>query len=468
MGQSNNSLYTFSFKLVLFICIFLLIAFVFFIPYVSDLGEEKKYTFALHELNENNEPCDIAFFGNSYSFTAYDPSIIKNELGLNAWHINSSAQRLFTSLLVANEMIKTVSLKYIVFDVSDQTVLAPKEDEESIWHYQTLGLQEVPFSFKKMTYLFDFFPVDTYTEYYFTALSKKSGRFFRFNKRSSYLKREDNFNFKSVGPATLFSYNGFSGKQDISITEESFNTEIKRNKKKRESEEVLWSNSGKKQLLNEVISMSKQKGIEILLVNSLKLHRQAFKDTYIDSIVKNNDNVKFLNLNDERQKYLLNESDFYNSTHLNYSGGYKVTQRLIDSLSSFYNLKKEKKSGWDFKYFKLVDHFYNLSDNQDKFIRLEFDKIPDFLDDYQLVISLYPNDNDLLSDHSKAKKFGSDNFYINNISKNHLDIDKSKICILRLDTKITEDDLKKMTLYFYKSNDTLEMRTYNILKNNFE
>ncbi|WP_066222808.1 hypothetical protein [Formosa haliotis] len=464
MVWKNKNLYIFSFKLLLLLFIFLIIATVFFIPYIPDFGKEKKYVYALNKLenNENHKQYDIAFFGNSYVFTAYDPTIIENDLGLTSLHINSSAQRLLTSLIVAKDVISKNTFKYIVFDVSDQSVINPKIEEKNIWNYQTLALQEIPFSIDKFNSLAGFFPDNIYTENYITSLSKKAGRFFRFNDISNYHKRKGRLEFKTAA-SDLFSYNGFLAKNNTIIKQEDFIKETNRSIKERLPVDTLWDNH-LKTVMEDVISLSNERGIQVLFVNSLKLHKQIFSDEYLDSIVNANLNVKFLNLNSIRSNYFLNENDFYNSTHLNYSGSYKVTKRLVDSLSSFYNIKKIKRDEWSFKYLNLKDIFYNLENDQDKFIKMEFNKIPDFIHEYQLVISLYPRDTSLLSDYSKKRKFGSDNFYIRDYKKNILDVGESKILIKKIDTKISNNDIKKISIFFYKPKDTLDLGTFKIFK----
>jgi len=129
-----------------------------------------------------------------------------------------------------------------------------------------------------------------------------------------------------------------------------------------------------------------------------------------------------------------------------------------------YFLTPNKNKQFNFNLLKLNDVFYNLENDQGKFIKLEFNKIPEILRNHQLVVSLFPKYTTLLSNYSKKKRLGSDNFYITNFVKNNLDVGSSKILIKKLDTKITESDLRKLKKYFYKQNDTLKLSSYEIKK----
>lgn len=48
------------------------------------------------------------------------------------------------------------------------------------------------------------------------------------------------------------------------------------------------------------------------------------------------------------------------------------------------------------------------------------------------------------------------------VAVNNIDVRNSKIVIKRVDTKITERDLKRIKIYFYKQNDTLKIPSYEI------
>lgn len=431
---------------------------VLFIPYAPDLGKEARYVYALNKLQKDS--FDIAFFGNSYSFTAYDPTIIENELGLKSIHLNSSSQKLTTSLLIARYLIPKSNFKYIVFDVSEPTFIVNDTDEKS-WYYQSIALQEIPFSFEKFNYLSKFFPEKNFTKYYITALSKNVGRLFNLNDRSNYKVHEEESNYKT-GSSTPFAFNGFLAKNHSNMDNNGFIKESNKPIINRMPSDSLWNND-MKDLMQKVIVQSKKNGIQILLINSLKLHKQLFKDSYLEEIVANNNHVSFLDLNTNKESYFLNEKSFYNFTHLSYQGSYEVTHRLVDSMANYYSLTRINKKPINFKYLELTDMYYNLSDDQDKFIKLEFDNIPEILKNHQLVVSFFPKDTSLLSDYSKKKKFGSDNFYAKLSPDKYMDLGNSKIVIMKLNTKITESELKKLRIYFYKQQDALGIPKFEIV-----
>ena len=100
--------------------------------------------------------------------------------------------------------------------------------------------------------------------------------------------------------------------------------------------------------------------------------------------------------------------------------------------------------------------------DQDKYIKLEFDSIPSHLKNHKLVVYLYPKDSTLLSKNSKNKNFKSDNFYINLDKSSGMNLKDSYIFIERIKTNISEKSLDKIKVFFYKSNDTLKLSSFNI------
>lgn len=127
MAKSKRNLYTFSFKLLLLIGVLAGVLRLLFLPYVPDIGADKRYLYTLNKTTKNIETnYQMVFLGSSLSFTAYDCSTIKRELGLNSIHVNSGAQKLETTLLVADYLLKENNgVKFMVFDVSNSTLPRP-------------------------------------------------------------------------------------------------------------------------------------------------------------------------------------------------------------------------------------------------------------------------------------------------------------------------------------------------------
>jgi hypothetical protein len=466
--MNNKNLTTFFFKLVFFGLIGALIISILILPYAPDLGEDKKYTTALQKLSEAtpDNDYDVLFFSNSYSFTAYDPTIIKERLGLNAIHLNSGAQRLEASLIVANEIIKEHTPQYMVFDVSGPTLPTPKLEDEEIWHYQTLAFQEIPFSIEKTKDVTAYFPIEKYTEFYVTAVSKKTGRIFRMNDLENYSKREK-ASYKTSSKSVYFSYNGFIANKQKSVEKEVYEKSFFGTTGSNESLDTRWSED-LISLMNRFLKETTSRNIKVIFINSLKMYPTVYNSKLLEGFVEKYPQVRFLDLNVNKDEYTLSEKDFYNSTHLNYTGSIQVTNRLVDSLSTWYSTSKIEKTELDFKLFKFKGFFYNLNEDEDKFLKLEFeDELPIELKNHQLVISLYPKDSTLLSDYAKKKHFKSDNFYVKIGEVEKIETGKSKIIIQRLNSKIDQNTLKKLKLYFYRPNDTLGLPGFdlNILQN---
>lgn len=463
MERNKRHLFTFSFKCAALSGLVLGFLWIFCIPYAPDLGAEERYVVGLSNLKlpEDRKPYDLIFFGNSHCYTAYDPTLIGNRLGLRSIHINSSAQRLETSLAIADEILATTDFKFAVFDVSDGVQLRPKLSEEDIWYYQTLALQEVSPSWKKAWFISDFFPLGTYPEYALTAFSKELGRLFRLNRIGKYGVKHPAERYQTPTKGILFSYNGFWASDHTPVSKERFPVQFNREPGPEIGIDSLWSTALMRKLEEFIAKASKRK-VEVLLVNSMKLHPTNFNRIYMDSLLRKYANVRFLNLNTQRANYRLDEKSFYNSTHLNYSGSHQVTRRLCDSLSKWYAIDPRGRTALDFGIAKVTDVFYSLDSLQDKFIKLTFNRLPEELRGYQLVISLFPRDSSQLSPYAKKRGFRSENFYITDPLQGAKEVGSERVLIKRLKTDLTEDDLERMRVYFYKPKDSLHLPSLNV------
>ncbi|MGK0379190.1 MAG: hypothetical protein ACJA1Z_003014 [Patiriisocius sp.] len=455
----KKTIFLFCFKLGVFFLVLGIIIIFFILPFVSDIGNDKRYLYALNELKNrnNNDIYDAAFFGNSYSFTAYDPSIFRSRLGLNAIHLNSGSQLLETSLIVAKEQLQKNDLKYVFFEVSGASLRRPTKNLDEYWYYQTIALQELPFSWNKLKYTLEYFPTREFRDYFIAALSKNAGRAFRLNERKNYKKRWSQ-NFKTTQKTIHFSTNGFLANRQKPISKTKFEKEFYLpayvNK-----DEVLWTPKIIAQV-RDFIEYAKSKNTQVIFIQSLKLYATVFDTRIIETFKSDYDNVNFLDLNSDRNTYDLDHSSYYDSTHVNYPASYQVTNRLIDSLSTWYNIPYIPNVELDFKYFKIDNFYYCLDKTQDKFIKIEFDSLPEgILNDHKLVIGIYPKDLELLSLKAKERKRNSDDFIID-VNKDYFEVGTKKIIIKRIETKIDKDNLKKVKLYFHKKGDTLGLKSY--------
>src|SRR5699024_10500804 len=153
--------------------------------------------------------------------------------------------------------------------------------------------------------------------------------------------------------------------------------------------------------------------------------------------------------NRNRTLFSLSGKDFFDNAHLNYSASIQVTNNFVDSLSTWYSLPKIENKELDFKYFKFKRVFYNLNKYEDKFIKFEFEgDLPKELENHKLAISLYPTDSLLLSENSRKQGFSSDNFYIEMDKVETIKNGSSKVFFHRLISKIDQNTLKDLKVYF--------------------
>ena len=460
MAVNNKSLYTFSFKAaVLFFLLLIILGIIVFL-FKPGLGSDDRYVFALNELKERNlnKEYQIGFFGNSYNYTSLDPSLIKSRLGLNAIHLNSSAQNIRVSLISAKQALIENDLKYVFFEISGSSVRKKSPEAEKHWFFQAKALQEIPFSFDKVKYTWDYFPKDIYRKYYISGMSGYLSGVFNLNNRKEYkfITKRKYWREKE----TFFNYNGFIGKKVKSIEKKVFEEKFFGETYK-EKTEVLWTKDLMAQM-NDFISFAETKGTQVVLTYGLKVYPSSMKMNVINDLMAKHKNLKYLDLNTDRDKYIIDEKSFYDEAHYNYPLSYQVTNRLIDSISKWYTIPFKGKDKIDFKIHELSDFFYSLDDSQDKFLRIEYTELPPReLEGYKFVVGFYPKDTTVLPEAlSQRNRISEDHYF--DLSKDYIAIGDKKIIIKKFDSNVSINNLDKIKMCFYKRGDTLKLPSYNI------
>jgi hypothetical protein len=258
---------------------------------------------------------------------------------------------------------------------------------------------------------------------------------------------------------TLFSHNGFIGKKvksiEKSVFDEKFNGKVYK-----EKTEALWTKDLIDQM-NDFISFAESRGAQVVLTYGLKVYPSFMKMDIINDFMAKHNNLKYLDLNVDRDKYVIDENSFYDEAHYNYPVSYQVTNRLIDSISKWYKIPFVEKTKIDFKIYELSDFFYSLDDTQDKFFRIEYDRAPPLeLEGYTFVVGFYPKDTAVLNGEAKERNLISEDHYFD-LSKDYIAIGDKKIIVKKFDSRVSFDNLDKIKLYFLKKGDTLGLRVMN-------
>jgi hypothetical protein len=463
MEANNKSLFTFSFKAIfLFFLLLTLLGIIVFL-FRPGLGSDERYVFALNELKERNlnKEYKIGFFGNSYNYTSLDPSLFESSLGLNAIHLNSSAQNIQVSLIVAKNALLENNLKYVFFEISGSSLRKRSPEDEKHWFFQAKALQAIPFSFNKVKYTWDYFPKDRYRKYYVSAMSRYLSSFSNLNNREEYKF----FSKRKYIPEekAFFNYNGFIAKKIKSIEKKKFDEKFFGETYK-EKTEALWTQDLIAQM-DDLISFAESKGTQVVLTYGLKLYPSSMKMNVINDLMAKHKNLKYLDLNTDRDKYIIDEKSFYDETHYNYPLSYQVTNRLIDSISKWYEIPFKEKEKIDFKIHELSDFFYCLDEIQDKFLRIEYNKLPPReLEGYKFVVGFYPKDTTVLTGELRKRNRISEDHYFD-LYKDYIAIGDKKIIIKKFDSKVSNNNLDKIKMYYYKPKDTLKLPSYTIYFN---
>ncbi|WKK86017.2 hypothetical protein QYS48_03030 [Marivirga arenosa] len=448
MDLRKNPSFIFSFKLVVFILLIVLISY-----FISDFivpKSDERLDVSFKELrNETKDGTnyDVLFFSNSHVFTAIDPLLLENLTGIKSLHLGSSAQRTLFTIETIKAALEIHKPKVVVLDFSQNATFIPKEEE--VWSFNTKGFLSIEPNLSKLRTMLEVIPHAEKPDYLINGFSGYFYALNNLNKWKNYTTKEpEAFSRGYLGfrPAASSLYEKDTSHATWNDAYMNFNCN---------KEYKFFDDNVTKDYLIEFLKEYDEIGVKIVLVSSLKLYScteaNVVKEFSEITEGTNKENIKLLNLNTPKVKKELNfnRRHYANSTHLSKFGAFELTEYLAPYFSSLVGNIRNQNSCLKYRKGLNIHSFQlQLDDYFNKVLHLYFDSIPSDYLEYNTVINVYPKPGLEYKLMNQDKK--SDNTYME--VKDFKKIRKGFVADIYLDTKLMNDEIEKIDLWFYKPN----------------
>ncbi len=333
MSSFNEYTKTLS-KFVLFLFIFLAINNFFEVQLENIAGSTDLY--AQVKWNEfyglPSNSVNLVFIGSSYSYRTFDPEVFDKKLNINSFNMGSPLQKPVETYYVLKETLKYQKPSLVVLDINWGLFNDDKYLNTKLWNFDNMK-----FSANKIGYLLNVFDVDQYSYALFKTV--------RYHQHTEELIKKLMGKDVTASSVNLDSYlKNYKGKGfivdnnvvDVNTIKSKFDNAIKSPKT------YVWN---KKQLkyLDKIVNLCKKKGIKLIFVTAPQspIYLELYDAYWFDyeninktaNKIADMYEVEYIDYNMiNKEKKLVTNEDFSDSSHLNYGGAQKVSSHLAQYL----------------------------------------------------------------------------------------------------------------------------------------
>lgn len=300
---------------------FLLVLVLMFLSFTDNYYyESHSYRNTIHNFSksENKQTYDIIFFGNSHSYNSFDPRIFETELNLKSINLSGPAQRLVSTQVVANMVLKEAKPNLAIVNVFELSI--NENNRQKLQDSQLLSLDYIPFSWEKIKAVHTIYPITEWPSIFSQTI--------RFHRTWDEPKDPQGH---YIFPKKYDHYKGY-----ISLPEKMDSTALLTSKKKYQAAKYKPKKLNDVQLkrIDNIIDLFKKNEVEVLFVNapSYASDYSLIHKTY-NKLIKEYLMTKghtILDFNDFKNLLDLGLDDFRNANHLNRSGAIKVSSYLAN------------------------------------------------------------------------------------------------------------------------------------------
>ena len=367
--------------------VFIIIITVIGLKYVSDLVRPKEKTFRKTDFLENAENIDVLFFGTSHMVNSIFPMELWNDYGIASYNLGGHGHLMPSSYWLLMNALDYCKPELVVIDCQS----IANNDKKVSMDYSHWTLDEFPLSMNKIKAVLDLFED-------FSKRMEYLWDFSLYHSRWSVLTRHDY--------QKEHSYEfGAESRIAVAVPDEMININ---------NYEMTELDTLSTQYLHKIIEECKKRDIEVLLtflpfpVSKESNVNESLNSEFIAELYDIN-SVNFL-----RMDIVDYNTDCYDSgSHLNVSGGKKVTNWLGDYIQKTYNIQNRKEDPdyikWEKSFSKY--HMQNLERIKNEEVLENYLML---LQDKNLSVCIYVKENsniynqkqliDLISNISQYKK----------------------------------------------------------------
>ena len=424
---------------------------------------ENRFNYANYKFNNLNKVLkfDLLFFGSSKSYCAYNPTIFKNNLDVNTFNLAGQDQTLDVTSFVIDEALKKSKPKLIIVDVTESMFFIREEDSNYVKRkafqfpiYDNYGL-----SVNKIKHIKNMYKGEQ-AFYAVSPLIRNHRNWmdvFNYNYKKSFLEDKNNI---------FLSNNGFLGtlqylnKSDLKIAKDLDHASYK----------LIKTNNprvGPKEIetLKNIKNLADNHDVEILFISTPSIKEYYTNLSFYEELeqVFNELDANYLNLYRELDT-ILTPKDFKDIVHLNYNGGYKISQYLSEYLKQNYDLTSDKPNpnaslinNVTYHLLTNLKHTNKIIDSSFQFNnKIKLNEFGYFEEDDNRFVFLMKLENNLFKENELDKYIGyirhykgeitEDNKNVNGFPLKVIDINKDKFIFARvlIDTSV----ISKFDVFF--------------------
>lgn len=282
--------------------------------------------------DQEEDTIDVVFLGTCHAYSSYMPLKLWDDTGITSHIFASPAQNIITSYYYYEEAMRTQNPEVIILDVYSLNRMQSYIEEEEFANLSMNAIQNLPLSFEKVKYAFDY-----------EAEENKMNLLFGLY---AYHQRWDYENDIPISKERDVKYNntkitkGFERYWNVAPLDNPLN-EIYTV----QTDVVTSIDSESEMYLRKILDDAKDKDVHVILtaapyyVKDIEMERY----NYVHQIAQEYD-VPFLNFNDEN---LINEvglinNDMVDYYHVDYSGALKITSYLSEFLNETYDISDKR------------------------------------------------------------------------------------------------------------------------------
>jgi hypothetical protein len=290
-------------------------------------NNQKLQSFKHREYKENSKAIDIAIFGTSHAYTAYDPKILENRFEIQAFNFGAPVQNLKVTELAVKEILKETRLKLGVVDIFRSAILEPPFTNR-VADFQYESLDYLPLSSEKINLHNHFYGARSVLNVFPTI-------------RDHVLWNERFFQPPYALSRNVDYYKGYM--TDLYFDKKSWNAQISDKKPVRSPQLIdsLALTQGQKNAIDDIVAAFREYEVPLLFV-SAPVHRKYMDDIYytyqhlISGYLKEI-GAAYIDYNNLWEELGLHHYDFKDISHVNAGGALKITRHLASYIKTHYN-----------------------------------------------------------------------------------------------------------------------------------
>ena len=426
---------------------------------------------SFNKLSKNTE-IDIAIFGSSHAYTAFNPLMIDKECGTTSFNLGSDDLRVPITGLILKEAQKKITPKLVILEIYPSSIIWPNNEKSK--GYQLRVFDKISnFSIDKWEIAKKVYNNEELLGVYFPLF--RNHQLWNKNKYFN-LSREE-----KIDEANTFFYNGYIGKSLKMDTLRSKTFKDFGKKREYSNSDRVFINSSSEKDIHKLISIAKSENSKVLVVSAPDIRAKNYwNNTFISDMrrICSENNVKYLNMNDFYDQMNLTINDFKDPSHLNIKGAYKASKFLAEYIKTNYDFVDNKKINKnkndsilktfinDYirakeKYFKekvnsaftnniILDSLYITKKGFNLEFELSFDKTNFSLEElkkFKLQVKIFPKESDLnLVNRDNIQKGW-------NYDKKDIKIENPFLKYLRFQIPTKINNIKKVEMFLYNKDE---------------